>query len=137
MIGLIHVAAAALVDGSGRVLLAERPPGKPLPGLWEFPGGKIDTGETPETALVRELAEELAIGVVADDLQPLAFASHPLAAGHLVLLLYCVRCWTGVPRPQLGQRLDWFTVDDMPGLAMPPADGPLVAALARRLKDCA
>ncbi len=135
MTGLVHVAAAALVDGQGRVLLAERPAGKPLAGLWEFPGGKIDPGETPEAALVRELHEELGMDVAAADLEPLAFASHPLAAGHLVLLLYLVRRWTGEAQPRIGQRLDWVTIAGMAALAMPPADGPLVSALGERLKE--
>ncbi len=133
---MVHVAAAALVDADGLVLVAERLPGTPLGGLWEFPGGKIDAGETPEAALVRELDEEL--GIAPTHLETLAFASHPLETGHLVLLLYLVRHWSGAVTPRLGQRLQWVTPSALVGLAMPPADGPLVAALTTRLqRDCA
>ncbi len=127
------VSAAALIDDAGRVLVAERPAGKPLAGLWEFPGGKIDAHETPEAALVRELDEELGITVMVRDLLPLAFASHALDNGHLVLLLFAVRRWHGVPEPRIGQRLRWVTMAEMADLAMPPADAPLVAALAAHL----
>ena len=130
---LVHVTAAALVAADGRVLLAERPAGKSLAGLWEFPGGKIDAGETPEAALARELAEELGISVAPADCAPLAFSSHGLEAGHLVLLLYVCRRWTGEPEARIGQQLRWDHPRDMTALAMPPADGPLVAALIREL----
>lgn len=134
MITLVPVTAAALVRADGSILVAERPAGKSLAGLWEFPGGKIDPGETPEASLVRELAEELGLTVAAADLQPLAFASHALDSGHLLLLLYVIRRWTGEPQPHEGQRLRWVTVAELASLAMPPADGPLVTALAARLQ---
>ena len=130
---LVHVAAAALAADDGRVLLAERPAGTSLAGLWEFPGGKIDPGETPEAALVRELAEELGVAVDPADLVPLAFASHGLDDGHLVLLLYLCRRWDGTPEARIGQRLVWEHPRAMAALPMPPADGPLVAALIRGL----
>src|SRR5258708_22032401 len=105
MAGVMTVAAVALVDDDGRVLVQRRPAGKPLAELWEFPGGKVETGETPETALIRELREELAIEVTGACLAPATFASHPLDGGHLVLLLYVCRKWSGTPRPLAASEL--------------------------------
>ncbi len=126
---LLLVAAAALVDADGRILVAQRPPGKPLAGLWEFPGGKLEPGEPPETALIRELAEELGIDVSASCLAPLGFASHALDHAHLVLLLFACRRWAGTPHGQQGQPLKWCRVPDLFSLAMPPADRPLLGLL--------
>ncbi len=126
----VDVVAAALVDGAGRILVAQRPAGKSLAGLWEFPGGKIEPGETPEAALVRELAEELAIGVAPGDLAPLTFVSHGYDDFHLLMLLYICRRWTGTPRGEQGQPLRWDRPAGLAALPMPPADVPLLAALA-------
>lgn len=128
----VDVVAAALVDAAGRVLVAQRPPGKSLAGLWEFPGGKIEPGETPVAALVRELAEELGIAVDPAALAPLTFVSHAYPDFHLLMLLYVVRAWTGEPAGQQGQPLRWGTVDELAALPMPPADLPLLAALKAR-----
>lgn len=127
------VAAAALVDGDGRVLLAQRPPGKNLAGLWEFPGGKVEPCETPEAALVRELREEL--GVVTDHscLAPIGFASHAYEQFHLLLLLYACRRWQGVASGHEGQQLIWRRPHEMFALPMPPADLPLVGLIAAML----
>jgi 8-oxo-dGTP diphosphatase len=133
MPALMPVVAAALVDDAGRVLLQRRPPGKQMADLWEFPGGKIEPGESPEAALARELAEELAIAVDPAAVTPLAFASAPAGLRHLLLLLYVVRRWTGEPQPLEASALAWVHPADMAALAMPPADVPLVAALARSL----
>jgi 8-oxo-dGTP diphosphatase len=122
---IVHVAAAALLDGRGRVLLARRPEGKPMAGLWEFPGGKIEPGETPEAALARELEEEL--GVVIGTPVPLAFVSHGYEGFHLVMLLYAVREWTGALQGLQGQALDWVDADRLDSLPMPAADVPLLA----------
>lgn len=127
------VVAAALIDADGRVLVAERPPGGPLAGLWEFPGGKIETGETPEAALVRELAEELGIDTAASCLAPAGFASHAYADFQLLLLLYACRKWRGSPRGVEGQRLQWRRVPELFALDMPPADRPLLGLLAALL----
>ncbi|MES2441605.1 MAG: (deoxy)nucleoside triphosphate pyrophosphohydrolase [Pseudomonadota bacterium] len=126
---VLFVVAAALVDAAGRVLVQQRPPGKPMAGLWEFPGGKVEPGEAPEAALVRELAEELGVAVALESLVPAAFASEALGERHLVLLLYTVREWAGVPEAHHASALQWVTPGEMRGLAMPPADVPLVAAL--------
>lgn len=131
---LMPVVAAALVDGAGRVLLQRRPPGKQMADLWELPGGKIEPGETPEAALARELAEELAITVAPAAMTPLTFASAGLGARHLLLLLYVVRDWTGVPQPLEASALAWVMPTAMRDLAMPPADVPLVAMLERFLQ---
>lgn len=129
---LVLVAAAALIDSSGRVLLAQRPPGKSLAGLWEFPGGKVEPGESPEAALVRELREELAVTVARDSLTPFAFASHAYAEFHLLMPLYLSRSWSGAPLAQEGQALAWVAIDRLSDYPMPPADLPLVARLQER-----
>lgn len=130
---LLPVVAAALVDDEGRVLLQQRPPGKAMAGLWEFPGGKVEAGESPEEALIRELDEELGIAVDPAALAPLAFAGAALGERHLLLLLYLVDRWPGDPRAIEATALAWVHPRDMHALAMPPADIPLVAALMRRL----
>lgn len=131
--GLLLVVAVALVDGTGRVLVQQRPPGKPMAGLWEFPGGKVERGEVPEAALVRELTEELGIEVPTEALVPIAFASEGLGGRHLLLLLYVARQWEGTPEPRHASALDWVRPAEMRALAMPPADVPLVDALERLL----
>ncbi len=129
---LLVVAAAALVDGQGRVLLAQRPVGKAFAGLWEFPGGKLEPGEGPEAALARELREELDVEVQKQDMAPFAFASHGYADFHLMMPLYVVRRWSGVPRAVEGGAVTWATVEALSDFDMPPADAPLVAALQQR-----
>jgi 8-oxo-dGTP diphosphatase len=126
---IVLVAAVALVDADGRVLLAERPAGKHLAGLWEFPGGKVDAGETPEAALIRELAEELGIDVHETCLAPFTFASHSYPGFHLLMPLYVCRKWHGIVAPQEGQRLAWVRPARLGDYPMPPADKPLVAML--------
>jgi 8-oxo-dGTP diphosphatase len=126
---ILLVAACALIDADGRVLLAKRPPGRPLAGLWEFPGGKVEAGETPEAALVRELDEELAIKVAPKCLAPFSFASHSYEAFHLLLPLYVCRRWEGEVTAQLGQELAWVRANGLAAYAMPPADEPLKAML--------
>ena len=126
---LVLVVACALVDADGRVLLAKRPPGKPLAGLWEFPGGKVETGETPEAALIRKLKEELDIDVTAKCLAPLSFASHSYPELHLLMPLYVCRRWEGDIAPLQGQQLAWVRAQKLADYAMPPADEPLKAAL--------
>jgi len=124
------VVAAALIDADGRILLQQRPPGKSLPGLWEFPGGKIEAGETPEAALIRELHEELGIDTEAACLAPVTFASARLDNGtHLLLLLYVCRKWRGIPRALVASDLRWEYPTAMFALPMPPADLPLIALL--------
>lgn len=123
------VVAVALVDRDGRVLLAERPEGKNLAGTWEFPGGKVAAGETPEAALIRELQEELGIDTEVSCLAPFTFASHTYEAFHLLMPLYLCRVWQGNPRGLEGQRLAWATPKEMANYPMPPADKPLVAML--------
>jgi 8-oxo-dGTP diphosphatase len=130
---LVIVAAAALVDSDGQLLLAQRPAGKPMAGLWEFPGGKVVPGETPEAALVRELAEELGINVRAGDLAPLTFASHSYPDFHLLMPLYACRAWSSIPTPREGQRLTWVRPEQLADYPMPPADKPLIAMLRRLL----
>ncbi len=126
---ILLVAACALIDGDGRVLLARRPEGKPLAGLWEFPGGKVHAGETPEAALIRELKEELAIDVAESCLAPFAFASHGYEKFHLLMPLYLCRRWNGAVTPVEGQALAWVRPQKLADYAMPPADKPLVALL--------
>lgn len=126
---LLIVVAAALIDAHGRVLLAQRPEGKNLAGLWEFPGGKLEPGESPEAALARELHEELAIEVEPQDFWPISFASHGYDAFHLLMPLYGLRQWQGHPRAVEAAALAWAKPSEMGGFAMPPADVPLVTAL--------
>jgi 8-oxo-dGTP diphosphatase len=126
---VLLVAACALVDADGRVLLARRPPGKPLAGLWEFPGGKVEPGETPEVALIRELKEELDIEVPAKCLAPLSFASHGYPEFHLLMPLYVCRRWEGDIAPLQGQQLAWVRAQKLADYAMPPADEPLKVVL--------
>jgi len=126
---IVLVSAVALVDGDGRVLLAQRPEGKALAGLWEFPGGKVAPGETPEAALIREMKEELGIDVTAACLAPFAFASHAYEAFHLLMPLYLCRRWIGTPRAIEGQQLAWVRPARLADYPMPPADKPLVALL--------
>jgi 8-oxo-dGTP diphosphatase len=126
---VVLVVAVALIDVDGRVLLAERPEGKSMAGLWEFPGGKVHDGETPEAALIRELKEELDIDVTASCLAPFTFASHGYAGFHLLMPLYVCRKWQGSVTPREGQRLAWVRPNRLADYAMPPADKPLVAML--------
>jgi 8-oxo-dGTP diphosphatase len=126
---IVLVAACALIDADGRVLLAKRPPGRPLAGLWEFPGGKVEPGETPEAALIRELEEELSIKVAAKCLAPFTFASHGYEAFHLLMPLYVCRTWDGEVKPQQGQELRWVRATKLADYVMPPADEPLKAML--------
>jgi len=127
--GLLVVAACALVDVDHRVLLARRPQGKVMAGLWEFPGGKVQPGETPEACVLRELREELGLDTVESCLAPLTFASHAYDDFHLLMPLYVCRVWHGIPRPREGQALKWVRPRDMSDYPMPPADRPLVAFL--------
>jgi 8-oxo-dGTP diphosphatase len=129
---LLTVVAAALVDEK-RVLLQQRPPGLAMPGLWEFPGGKLEADETPEAALVRELREELGIEALRTDLMPIAFASAELEGRHLLLLLYTLSKWSGDPLPLHASGLKWVHPSEMTSLPMPPADRPLVRLLERLL----
>ncbi|MET7245124.1 (deoxy)nucleoside triphosphate pyrophosphohydrolase [Methylobacterium sp. EM32] len=126
---LLLVVAVALVDPDGRVLLAQRPPGKQLAGLWEFPGGKIESGERPEETLIRELAEELGITVKAECLAPLSFASHAYETFHLLMPLYVCRRWEGFVQSREGQALKWVRPRDLASYPMPPADLPLLPAI--------
>jgi 8-oxo-dGTP diphosphatase len=126
---LVLVAAVALVDVDGRVLIARRPEGKSMAGLWEFPGGKVETGETPEAALIRELAEELSINVHESCLAPLTFASHGYENFHLLMPLFVCRRWNGEVRPLEGQELAWVRPLRLRDYPMPPADIPLVPML--------
>ena len=126
---VVLVAAVALVDTDGRVLLAQRPPGKSMAGLWEFPGGKVNPGETPEAALIRELVEELGIDVSASCLAPLTFASHSYPEFHLLMPLYVCRKWSGIPVAREGQQLTWVRPARLGEFPMPPADAPLIATL--------
>jgi 8-oxo-dGTP diphosphatase len=126
---LVLVSAVALIDRDGRVLLAQRPEGKSMAGLWEFPGGKVEAGESPEEALIRELHEELGIGTWASCLAPLTFASHAYADFHLLMPLFACRKWDGVPASQEGQTLRWVRPEDLRSYPMPPADIPLIPIL--------
>jgi 8-oxo-dGTP diphosphatase len=125
----ILVVAAALVDADGRVLLQQRAPGRHMEGLWEFPGGKVEPGELPEAALIRELQEELGIGTDAACLSPATFASAPLKDRHMLLLLYVCRKWRGTPQPLDASGLQWVRPSQMFALPMPPADMPLIGLL--------
>jgi 8-oxo-dGTP diphosphatase len=126
---LLLVAACALIDADGRVLFAQRPAGKSMAGLWEFPGGKVEPGERLEQTLIRELDEELAIVVKEDCLAPFAFASHGYEGFHLLMPLYLCRRWDGIVTPREGQQLAWVRPKDMGAYQRPPADLPLVAQL--------
>tara|TARA_R110002072_G_scaffold131388_1_gene270908 strand:+ start:8650 stop:9117 length:468 start_codon:yes stop_codon:yes gene_type:complete len=126
---IVLVAAVALIDVDGRVLLAQRPAGRSMAGLWEFPGGKVDPGETPEAALIRELAEELGIDTRDSCLAPLSFASHGYADFHLLMPLYACRVWRGEVRPLEGQKLAWVRPLRLSDYPMPPADLPLIPVL--------
>jgi 8-oxo-dGTP diphosphatase len=130
---IVPIVSAALIDERGRVLLQQRPKGKAMAGLWEFPGGKIASGETPETALCRELEEELGITVAETDLEGFGFASHRYETFHILLLLYLCRRWQGAPTARETQVIAWTSPAAMSGYPMPPADAPLVALLQRRL----
>lgn len=126
---LILVSAVALIDVDGRVLLAERPSGKSMAGLWEFPGGKVEPGETLEAALIRELHEELGIETWQSCLAPLTFASHTYADFHLLMPLFACRKWEGIVQPKEGQKLAWVKPSALKDYPMPPADLPLIAVL--------
>jgi 8-oxo-dGTP diphosphatase len=126
---VVLVVCVALVDADGRVLLAQRPPGKPMEGLWEFPGGKVHPGESPEAALIRELKEELGIDTAASCLAPFTFASHRYETFHLLMPMYVCRKWQGTATPLEGQRLAWVRPGRFDEYPMPPADKPLVAML--------
>ncbi len=126
---ILTVVAVALVDADGRVLLAQRPPGKSMAGLWEFPGGKIHPGESPEAALIRELKEEIDIDVTEACLAPFTFASHRYESFHLLMPLYVCRRWKGAMRPREGQTLAWVRPEKLGEYPMPPADKPLIAML--------
>ena len=123
------VVAAALIDAESRILLQQRAPGRAMAGLWEFPGGKVEEGETAEEALVREIDEELGIALDPAELEPACFASAEVADRRMILLLYLCRSWRGEPEPLDAAALRWASLDDMRGLSMPPADEPLIALL--------
>ena len=126
---IMLVAACALVDPDRRVLIAQRPEGKMFPGLWEFPGGKLEPGESPEAALIRELEEELGISTQTACLAPLSFASHSYESFHLLMPLYVCRKWQGTPQPREHAALKWVRPQALRDYPMPPADGPLIAPL--------
>ena len=129
----VLVAACALVDADGRVLIAQRPQGKPMAGLWEFPGGKVERGERPEQTLIRELKEELGIVVREDCLAPLTFASHVYPDFHLLMPLYVCRRWEGTVTATEGQQLAWVKPNRLRDYEMPPADVPLISHLTTLL----
>jgi 8-oxo-dGTP diphosphatase len=126
---LLIVAACALIDADGRVLIAQRPEGRSMAGLWEFPGGKVEAGERPEETLIRELKEELGIVVRDACLAPLTFASHSYPDFHLLMPLYVCRRWEGIPTAQEGQNLKWVRPNRLKDYPMPPADLPLISHL--------
>jgi len=126
---VVLVSAVALIDADGRVLLAQRPEGKEMAGLWEFPGGKVEPGETPEAALIRELHEELGIETWSSCLAPLTFASHAYDRFHLLMPLFACRRWQGQPQSREGQALRWVRPRDLRSFPMPPADLPLIPIL--------
>jgi len=126
---IVHVSAVALIDIDGRILLTQRPEGKSMAGLWEFPGGKIEAGETPEQALIRELDEELGINTWASCLAPLTFASHSYEDFHLVMPLFACRKWEGIPYGKEGQNLKWVRPNQLRDYSMPPADEPIIPIL--------
>ncbi|HKK84518.1 MAG TPA: 8-oxo-dGTP diphosphatase MutT [Roseovarius sp.] len=125
----VLVSAVALIDVEGRILLTQRPEGKSMAGLWEFPGGKVEPGETPEHALIRELQEELGIDTWESCLAPLTFASHSYEDFHLLMPLYACRKWEGFPQGREGQTLKWARVNELRDYPMPPADIPLIPIL--------
>jgi 8-oxo-dGTP diphosphatase len=126
---VVLVSAVALIDADGRILLAQRPEGKSMAGLWEFPGGKVEAGETPEAALIRELHEELGIDTWESCLAPLTFASHSYEDFHLLMPLFACRKWNGIVTPREGQTLKWVRANDLRSFPMPPADIPLIPIL--------
>ena len=126
---IVLVAAVALIDRDGRILLAQRPEGKSMAGLWEFPGGKVEPNETPEHALIRELEEELGINTWESCLAPLTFASHSYEDFHLLMPLFACRKWDGIPHGHEGQTLKWVAAKDLRDYPMPPADVPLIPIL--------
>lgn len=130
MARLVLVAACALIDADKRVLIARRPQGKPLAGLWEFPGGKIEDGETPEDTVIRELQEELSVKVTKPCLAPLTFSSHDYLEFHILLSLFVCRRWEGTPTPREVQEIKWVRANRLRDYAMPPADEPLISHLA-------
>ena len=130
---LVLVAACALIDPDGRVLIAQRPPGKSMAGLWEFPGGKVEPGERPEQSLIRELKEELGIAVKEECLAPLTFASHLYPDFHLLMPLYVCRRWEGFVEAREGQQLKWVRPQELRNFPMPPADEPLISHLTTLL----
>jgi 8-oxo-dGTP diphosphatase len=130
---LVLVAACALIDPDGRVLLAQRPEGKAMAGLWEFPGGKVEAGERPEESLIRELQEELGIVVNEECLAPLTFASHRYPEFQLLMPLYVCRRWEGIAAAREGQKLKWVRPNDLRNYPMPPADEPLIPHLTNLL----
>jgi 8-oxo-dGTP diphosphatase len=130
---LVLVAACALIDADGRVLIAQRPPGKSMAGLWEFPGGKVEPGERPEQSLIRELKEELGIAVKEECLAPLTFASHLYPDFHVLMPLYVCRRWEGFVAAQEGQQLKWVRPQELRNFPMPPADEPLISHLTTLL----
>lgn len=129
----VLVSAVALIDADGRILLAQRPEGKALAGMWEFPGGKVEAGESPEAALRREIQEELGIDLCDSCLAPFSFVSHEYDDFSLLMLLYLCRNWEGIPRGKEGQALMWKRPKEMVNLPMPPADRPLVMQLCDQL----
>ncbi len=131
---MLIVVAAALTNEAGEILLQIRPEGRSMAGLWEFPGGKVDAGESPESALVREVKEELGVEIDPANLMPFSFASEPLGDRHLLLMLYLCNRWQGDPQPLESPELRWVHPRDMDQLPMPPADKPLVRALQKRPK---
>lgn len=130
---LLLVAACALIDIDRRVLISQRPEGKPMAGLWEFPGGKVEMGETPEATLVRELREELGVETSEKCLAPLTFASHGYEEFHLLMPLYACQRWSGIPAPREGQTLKWVRGTELRAYPMPAADLPLIPALIEYL----
>lgn len=130
---VVTVSAVLLIDADNRILLAQRPEGKPMAGLWEFPGGKVETGETPEYTLIREMNEELGIMTGVDCLQPVTFASHSYDDFHLLMPVFACRTWKGIPQGREGQNLKWVHKNDLNKYDMPPADVPLIPLIHQLL----